>query len=169
MGMGAGEEGRRGLAGTLPINHDPRYHGIYYLSSAIIVLAFSKLASFVRRILQREENKGVEFTVWLWKRFAGRLWARKMFDDGHRFGRMEERGATKRNVNYPTLAQPNPQGWGTRTPGKKREAKSKPAQPIKGHSERSACITSMRAARPAGSHDATTATASSTSQEQTTA
>ena len=88
-----------------------------------------------------------------------------MFDEGHR---MEERGATKRNVNYPTLAQPNPQGWGTRTRGKKREAKSKPAPPIKGHSERSACITSMRAARAAGSHDATTAAASSTNAERTT-
>ena len=29
-----------------------------------------------------------------------------MFDEGHRFGRMEGRRATKRNVNYPTLAQP---------------------------------------------------------------
>src|SRR5216684_1458783 len=96
-----------------------------------------------------------------------------MFDEGHWFGRMEARGATKRNVNYPTLAQPNPQGsrpgrdrWGTR--GKKREAKSKPAPPIKGHSERSACITSMRAARAAGSHDATTAAASSTNAERIT-
>jgi hypothetical protein len=53
----------------------------------------------------------------------------KMFDEGHRFGRMGARKATKRNVNYPTLAQPNPQGWGTR--GKKREAKSKPAPPAK--------------------------------------
>src|SRR5260370_36876400 len=88
-----------------------------------------------------------------------------MFDEGHR---MEERGATKRNVNYPTLTQPNPQGWGTRTRGNKREAKSKPAPPIKDHSERSACITSMRAARPAGSHAATTAAASSTKAERTT-
>jgi len=37
-----------------------------------------------------------------------------MLDEGHRFGRMEARRATKGNVNYPTLAQPNPQGWGTR-------------------------------------------------------
>jgi hypothetical protein len=43
------------------INHDPRYHGeLYYLSNTIIVLIFSELASFVRKILQAEENKGVE-------------------------------------------------------------------------------------------------------------
>jgi len=58
MGMGAGEEGRRGLAGTLPINHDPRYHGIYYLSSAIIVLAFSKLAYLFERFCKQKKTKG---------------------------------------------------------------------------------------------------------------
>ncbi len=36
------------------------------------------------------------------------------------------------------------------------------------HSERSACITSTRAARAAGSHDATTAAASSTKAERIT-
>src|SRR5712692_1739548 len=99
---------------------------MYCLSSTIILQGFSNLAFFVRKSWQAEENKGVEFTWWLWKRFAGRLRAGKMFDEGHRFGRMEERGATKRNVNYPTLAQPNPQGsrpgrdrWGTR--GKKQK------------------------------------------------
>jgi hypothetical protein len=58
-----------------------------------------------------------------------------MFDEGHWLGRMEARTATKGNVNFPTLAQPNPQGWGTR--GKKEKAKSKPAPPplaaVKGH------------------------------------
>jgi hypothetical protein len=32
------------------------------MSNDIIVLVFRELASFVRKILQREENKGVEFT-----------------------------------------------------------------------------------------------------------
>jgi len=33
------------------------------MSNTIIVLVFNELASFVRKILQREENKGVELTV----------------------------------------------------------------------------------------------------------
>ena len=33
------------------------------MSIIIIVLVFRKLPSFVRTILQREENKGIEFTV----------------------------------------------------------------------------------------------------------
>src|SRR4029077_15664163 len=45
------------------INHDPCYHRLPCLSNGIIVLVFSELASFVRKILQREENKGVELTV----------------------------------------------------------------------------------------------------------
>jgi len=49
-----------------------------------------------------------------------------MFDEGHRFGRMEARRATKIIVNFPTLAQPNPQGWGH---PQKEKAKSKPAAP----------------------------------------
>ena len=44
------------------INHDPCYHALYFLSNTIIVLIFSELSSFVRKILQREENKGVELT-----------------------------------------------------------------------------------------------------------
>jgi hypothetical protein len=62
MGMGASEEGRRGLAEVLSINHDPCYHELHYLSNDIIVLVFSELNSLVRKILQEEENKGVEFT-----------------------------------------------------------------------------------------------------------
>ena len=57
-----------------------------------------------------------------------------MFDEAHLFGRMEGRRATKRNVNFPILTQPNPQGsgpgrnrWGTRR--EKEEAKPKPAPP----------------------------------------
>jgi len=48
-----------------PINHDPCYHELHDLSNTIVVLVFSKLICFVRMILQREENKGVEFTVCL--------------------------------------------------------------------------------------------------------
>jgi hypothetical protein len=36
------------------------------LSNTIIVLVFSEWTSFVRKILQREENKGVELTVHGW-------------------------------------------------------------------------------------------------------
>jgi hypothetical protein len=46
------------------IIHDPRYHDLVFLSSDIIVLVFSELASLVRKILQEEENKGVELTVY---------------------------------------------------------------------------------------------------------
>ncbi len=66
-GQGADGAGLAGLAGApsssgqvLPINHDPCYHGLYYLLSIIIVLVFSELTSFVRKISQAEENKGVE-------------------------------------------------------------------------------------------------------------
>jgi hypothetical protein len=62
MGMGAREEGRRGLAEMLSINHDPCYHELHYVSNDIIVLVFSELNSLVRKILQEEENKGVELT-----------------------------------------------------------------------------------------------------------
>ena len=42
-----------------------------------------------------------------------------MFDEGHRFGRVEAQRATKRNVNFPTLAQPNPRG--TRSVGHRQK------------------------------------------------
>ncbi len=45
------------------INHDSCYHELHHLSNTIIVLEFSKNGVFVRKILQREENKGVELTV----------------------------------------------------------------------------------------------------------
>ena len=48
----------------LPINHDPCYHELYYLSSKFIVLVFSDFEVFVRTILQGEENKWVELTVY---------------------------------------------------------------------------------------------------------
>jgi hypothetical protein len=67
---GVGSRGERaGLAGPFAqaalgkvssINHDPCYHELSCVSNTIIVLVFSELASFVRKILQAEENKGVE-------------------------------------------------------------------------------------------------------------
>src|SRR5260370_42551142 len=60
--MGDRSEGD-GLPEMSSINHDPCYHELKNLSNTIIVLVFSELASFVRKILQREENKGVELTV----------------------------------------------------------------------------------------------------------
>jgi hypothetical protein len=53
---------RIGMAKVSSINHDPCWHGLHDLSNTFIVLVFSELTSFVRKILQREENKGVEFT-----------------------------------------------------------------------------------------------------------
>ncbi len=56
-----------------------------------------------------------------------------MFDDRHRFGRMEARRATKRNVNYPTLAQPNAQGWGTGAGGRRRNPRENTVMTIPYH------------------------------------
>ena len=44
--------------------HNSCYHELHSLSILIIVLVLSDMASFVRMILQREENKGVELTVY---------------------------------------------------------------------------------------------------------
>src|SRR5438874_9245540 len=52
-------------ASVASMNHDPCYHELHNLSNIIIVLVFSEMASFIRMILQREENKGVELTVCL--------------------------------------------------------------------------------------------------------
>jgi hypothetical protein len=54
--------GLTGLAEVSSIDHDPCLHELPDLSNTIIVLVFSELPSFVRKILQREENKGVELT-----------------------------------------------------------------------------------------------------------
>jgi hypothetical protein len=62
-GQGAGRAGLGGWARVAADNHDPCYHELAYLSNTIIVLVFSELTSFVRKILQGEENKGVELTV----------------------------------------------------------------------------------------------------------
>src|SRR5216683_3497093 len=75
-------------------------------NSIIIVLVFRELTSFVRKILQREENKGVELTGAVQTVCGGRLRSGKMFNEGHRFGRMEGRRARKGNVNYPSVAHP---------------------------------------------------------------
>ena len=45
------------------ITHKGYYHELYKLSNTTIVLVFSVMTSFVRMILQREENKGVELTM----------------------------------------------------------------------------------------------------------
>jgi hypothetical protein len=55
--------GLTGLPEVSSINHNPCLHELHTLSNTIIVLVFRELASFVRKILQREENKGVELTV----------------------------------------------------------------------------------------------------------
>ena len=47
-----------------PRIHNPCYHELHNLSNTIIVLVFSEMASFVRMILQAEENKGVDLTVY---------------------------------------------------------------------------------------------------------
>ena len=44
--------------------HNPCYHELHDLSSIVIVLVFSELTSFVRMILQAEENKGVDLAVY---------------------------------------------------------------------------------------------------------
>ncbi len=53
------------LAEMRSIIHDPWYHRLYHVSNISLVLVCSELTSFVRKILQREENKGVELTVHL--------------------------------------------------------------------------------------------------------
>lgn len=62
------------LAGWLSINHDTCYHKILICSITIIVLVFGKLASFVRKILQSEENKRVELTGGRERKLEGRNW-----------------------------------------------------------------------------------------------
>ncbi len=52
---GKGLSGKGAVGGKELVGRD--------LSSTIIVLVFGELTSFVRKILQREENKGVEPTV----------------------------------------------------------------------------------------------------------
>jgi hypothetical protein len=58
MGICAGAEETGRLAGLLPINHDPRYHEIYYLSSTIIVLIFSELPYLFERFRKQKKTKG---------------------------------------------------------------------------------------------------------------
>ena len=67
MGVQAGERGRRGSADVRSMIHDSCYHKLNCLSNGIIVLVLAKFDTFVRKILQEEENKGVELTVCLCK------------------------------------------------------------------------------------------------------
>jgi len=57
VGMGAGEEGRRGLAGGVPTNDQPGYHGVYDLSSTIIVLVFRELTYLFERFRKKKKTK----------------------------------------------------------------------------------------------------------------
>jgi len=54
------------------INHDPCYHILNTVSNTMLVLVFRGLTSFVRKNLQGEENKGVEFTGRRRKKVEGR-------------------------------------------------------------------------------------------------
>jgi len=66
---GYARNGIRESARCTADDHTEKYHGLVVLSSVIIVLVFSGLPSFVRKILQGEENKGVELTVRPYKFF----------------------------------------------------------------------------------------------------
>jgi hypothetical protein len=80
------------------IYHDPLEHKVYDLSNTIIVLIFGELTSFVRKILQREENKGAELTVYR----------------GNGCGRVRVRG---RERNAERNRMQNPKGCLTRREG----------------------------------------------------
>src|SRR5436853_5132709 len=54
----------RSSARVASINHGLCYHELHNLSNIIIVLVFSEMTSFVRMILQAEENKGVDLAVY---------------------------------------------------------------------------------------------------------
>jgi hypothetical protein len=58
MGMRAGEEGRRGLAGVRSINHDPCYDKLHYLSSTSVVLVFNELDYLFERFCKKKKTKG---------------------------------------------------------------------------------------------------------------
>ena len=51
-------------ASVASINQNACYHKLHNLSNIIIVLVFNEMTSFVRMILQAEENKGVDLTVY---------------------------------------------------------------------------------------------------------
>ena len=96
-----------------------------------------------------------------------------------RVERINTERAAQEEIGRVEGAAPSAQGSGAERGGgggvegefgavERRRKTAKPDPPINGHSERSACITSMRAARAAGSQDATTAAASSTNAERIT-
>src|SRR6266850_3977792 len=91
-----------------------------------------------------------------------------------RVERINTERAAQEEIGRVEGAAPSAQGSGAERGGgggvegefgavERRRKIAKPDPPINGHSERSACITSMRAA---GSQDATTAAASSTNAER---
>ena len=67
------------------INHNACYHKLHTVSNTIIVLVFSEMTSFVRMILQREENKGVELTVWRENGLGGQAIDLENGRQGHQF------------------------------------------------------------------------------------
>ena len=72
-------------ASVASINHNACYHKLHNLSNTIIVLVFSEMTSLVRMILQREENKGVELTVWRENRLGGQSIDLENARQGHPF------------------------------------------------------------------------------------
>ena len=69
-------------ASVASINHNACYHKLHTVSNTIIVLVFSEMTSLVRMILQREENKGVEFTVYRGNGLHGNQLIWRMFGRG---------------------------------------------------------------------------------------
>jgi hypothetical protein len=69
-----------------------------------MVPVFRELASFVRKILQGEENKGVEFTGTVGSVCRDDGDMEKAFHEGS--GSEEWKGGERENANYPTLEQP---------------------------------------------------------------
>jgi len=90
------------------INHDACYHILNTVSNTIVVLVFKGLTSFVRKILQGEENKGVELAV-CHGNGPGRWKAGEMFDEGHRLAKCKRGEQEEETSAAPPLH--NPQGW----------------------------------------------------------
>src|SRR5882762_11671200 len=74
-----------------------------------MVLVFRELPYLFERFCKLKKTKRRARCA-RWKQIAGRLRAGRMFDEGHPFGRVEPRRATKKKRHFPILAQPTPQG-----------------------------------------------------------
>src|SRR6266478_3988324 len=62
---------KRRSARVRSINHDPRYHELYYLLNDIIVLVFRKLTYLFERFCKVKKTKG-EWGRWKCRRAGGR-------------------------------------------------------------------------------------------------